>query len=232
MKRLLLVVPTVLLLCAACPDPYGQAGGAEDTTEQRDLAAIAEFLGPLSGVWYSRDGNYRLDGYRIGLARNIKTEMADKLDMFPDFDPDKPRLCHGTLRDGDYYLFYDDSSYGLNPETGKPYGYAYLGIVMAVNAFNEAKDTGAIIIEYLEGCYPRWEPKLEKVPLPFFGIYYRIKSPDSIQMANAVDLAALAAERPYYTETATLREAIARNTAENDSAFINWGVTSPQKREP
>jgi hypothetical protein len=206
-------------------------GGADDTTEQRDLAAIADFLGPLSGAWYSWYGNYRLDGYRIGLAKNIKSELADKLSLFPGFDPDNPGLYHGTVKDEDYYLFYDDSSYGLDPETGEPYGFAYLGIVMALNFFNGREDAGAIIIEYLDGCYPQWEPKLETLPLPFFGMYYRIKSPDSIQMANAVDLAALAAKRPYWTETATLDEAITKNSAENDGEFINWGVVYPQERE-
>jgi hypothetical protein len=228
MKRLLLILIAGSLLFSACPDPY-DPGGAEDTTEQRDMGAIAETMAPMSGVWNARDGKYLLDGYRIGLAKNLKTEMADKLDMFPDFDPDRPSLHHGTVRDEDYYLFYDDSSYGVDPATGKNYGYAYMGIVMAVNVFNEAGDAGAVIIEYLDGCYPRWEPKLERTPLPFFGMYYRINAPDRIQMANPVDLDALEEGRPYYTETATLGEAVAKNTPENDPAFIYWNIVYPQQ---
>ena len=60
------------------------------------------------------------------------------------------------------------------------------------------------------------------MPLPFFGIYYR--------MANAVDLAALGAGKRYYTETATLEEAVVKNSAENEGKFIRWGVV-PQDRE-
>jgi hypothetical protein len=49
-------------------------------------------------------------------------------------------------------------------------------------------------------------------PLPFFGVYYRVLDPDHIQMANALDLDALAAGKAYYTETATLQEAIDKTT--------------------
>jgi hypothetical protein len=52
-----------------------------------------------------------------------------------------------------------------------------------------------------------------------------------IQMANAVDLAALSSGRKYYTETATLPTAIAKNSADNNGEFIAWGVVIPQDRE-
>jgi hypothetical protein len=50
-------------------------------------------------------------------------------------------------------------------------------------------------------------------------------------MANAVDLAARYAGEKYYTETATLKEAAALNTVENEAEFISWGVVIPQDRE-
>jgi hypothetical protein len=36
---------------------------------------------------------------------------------------------------------------------------------------------------------------------------------------------------PYYTETATLQEAVDKNNAANSSSFISWGVVIPQERE-
>jgi hypothetical protein len=53
-----------------------------------------------------------------------------------------------------------------------------------------------------------------------------------IQMANAVDLAALYAGKKYYTETKTLDEAVELNSAENEAEFISWGVVIPQTKEP
>jgi hypothetical protein len=103
--------------------------------------------------------------------------------------------------------------------------------VRAVNIFNDNADTGAVIIEYLEGCYPQWAMDVLFWPLPFFGVYYRVVDADRIQMANAVDLDALSAGKAYYTETATLQEAIDKNNAENDSKFISWGVVIAQERE-
>jgi hypothetical protein len=102
--------------------------------------------------------------------------------------------------------------------------------VRAVNSFNDHADTGAVIIEYLEGCYPGWSQEVLVTPLPFFGIYYRAGNPDSIQLANAVVLDALSVGKAYHTETATLQEAIDKNNAENDSKFISWGVVMPQIR--
>ncbi|MDR2517655.1 MAG: hypothetical protein LBC88_09790, partial [Spirochaetaceae bacterium] len=67
---------------------------------------------------------------------------------------------------------------------------------------------------------------------PFFGVYYRMLDADTVQMANAVDLAALYAGEKYYTEQATLHEAIALNTVENEAEFISWGIVIPQEREP
>jgi hypothetical protein len=159
--------------------------------------------------------------------------MTGKIDLFPDFAP--------SLHDGyeilpdDYYVFYDDTVYGQGEDgtgTGNGgWGFDYIGIVRAVNIFNDNPDTGVIIIEYLDGAYPTWSTEVLNTPLPFFGIFYRILNPDCIQMANAVDLAALFAGEQYHTETASLEEAIAKNTAINDGEFISWGVVIPQDRE-
>ena len=109
--------------------------------------------------------------------------------------------------------------------------FAYLGIVRAVSVFNGDRNRGAIIIEYLTGCAPQWDDDIKGGQRPFFGIYYRILDRDTVQMANAVDLAALYAGEKYYTETKTLDEAIALNTVENEAEFISWGVVIPQDRE-
>jgi hypothetical protein len=70
-------------------------------------------------------------------------------------------------------------------------------IVRAVNVFNGNARTGAVIIEYLDGAYPTWSDDVLLMPLPFFGIYYRVINSDCVQMANAVDLAALVAGKRY-----------------------------------
>jgi hypothetical protein len=211
-------------------------GTDEPGTDEPADTSIADIIEPWRGVWYSRYGGSRLDGYRVGRWSEIKEVMGDKLALFPDFDPDTPRLHDKyAIQDDDYFFFYDDSVYGEddNGEGGNG-GWGritrYIGIVRTVNVFNGDAATGAVIIEYLEGCYPQWAMDVVFWPLPFFGIYYRVVTPDRIQMANAVDLDALTAGKAYYTETATLQEAIDKNSAENSSKFISWGVVMPQTR--
>jgi hypothetical protein len=219
-------------------DTPGTDTPGTDTPEKPIDTSIAGIIEPWRGVWYSRYATLRLDGYRVGRWSEIKDIMGNKLSLFPDFDPDNPLLHDGyTIKDDDYFIFYDDTVYGEddNGEGGNG-GWdslitRYIGIVRAVNIFNDNIDTGAVIIEYLEGCYPRWAMDVLFWPLPFFGIYYRVLDPDRIQMANAVDLDALSTGKAYYTETATLQEAIDKNNAENDSKFISWGVVIPQERE-
>jgi hypothetical protein len=215
----------------------GEPGTNEPGTD-KPKSGIAAIIDPWRGVWYSHYGKVRTDGYRVGRWDELREAMGNKLSLFPDFDPDKPRLHDGyAIKDDDYFLFYDDTVYGENDAgEGGNGGWdslvtRYIGVVRAVNIFNNNADTGAVIIEYLEGCYPQWSQDVLIMPLPFFGMYYRVINPDCIQMANAVDLAALTAGRRYYTETATLEQAIAKNTAENDSEFISWGVVIPQDRE-
>jgi hypothetical protein len=199
----------------------------------------------MSGVWYSHYGGRKLDGYRIGKWADRRALLPPgKLALFPGLDIDAPKFrtaasaaSVGTaVKDTDYFVFYDDTVYESGVGDGGNGGWGdlvtrYIGIVRAVNTFDGGTGAGAIIIEYLDGGYPRWSADVQNTPLPFFGIYYRVKSAVCVQMANAVDLAALASGRKYHTETATLAEAIARNSAENDEEFISWGVVIPQDKE-
>jgi hypothetical protein len=212
------------------PDGTDEPGKPADT--------IAGIIEPWRGVWYSYLGKIRTDGYRVGRWSEIKDIMGSKLSLFSDFDPDNPRLHDGyAIKGDDYFIFYDDTVYGQDDSgEGGNGGWdnlitRYIGIVRAVNIFNGNSDTGAVIIEYLDGCYPQWARDVIVWPLPFFGIYYQVINADSIQMANAVDLEALLAGKAYYTETATLQEAVEKNNAENTSKFISWVVVVPQSRE-
>jgi hypothetical protein len=204
-------------------------------------------MSSLSGVWYSHyAGTGRLDGYRIGRwgddGTGFGTLMAGKTALFPDLkkNPYPAQTGSADPVETDYFVFYDDTVFGENDDgTGGNGGWEglftrYIGIVRAVNVFNGDRNRGAIIIEYLEGGAPGWLdrwPESKSGGRPFFGIYYRVLSNDTVQMANAVDLAALYQGKRYYTETATLEEAIARNNVENEAEFISWGVVIPQDRE-
>jgi hypothetical protein len=229
---------------------YGELEGADQTGELRPGDPEFEsILEDMSGVWYSHyAGMGRLDGYRIGkVGSGIGNALpANKLALFPDAlltSPSWQLLCGSdTSADtscaaDDYYIFYDDTVYGQNDDgTGGNGGWGslvtrYVGIVRAVNIFNNDPKRGAIIIQYFQGASPTWDKDLANGSHPFFGIYYRVLSPDVVQMANAVDLAALYAGESYYTETATLDEAITNNRIENEAEYISWGVVIPQDRE-
>jgi hypothetical protein len=257
--KLVVVVAAAALAVAACEmyTYYGKLGGADKTV----AADIEYILAPKVGVWYSHYGRKRLDGYTIGKWKDVKALLGEeKVELFgrlfPGFDFDNPTFKElpaaigddanaedgegagsPPVEDEDYFIFYDDTVYGEGEDgSGEGeggWGFGYMGIVRAVNTFQDSEN-GAIIIEYLDGCYPPWlnaYVDIENEPLPFFGIYYRVLKPDIIQMANAVVLANLFAGLPYHTETATLAEAIEKNNAENDGEFISWGVVIPQDRE-
>ncbi|MDR0553338.1 MAG: hypothetical protein LBG76_00865 [Treponema sp.] len=227
---------------------YGVLGGADITgTYYPGDAEFVERLDFMSGVWYSHyAGIGRLDGYRIGKWEDFDAWGKDKARaLFPRFDAANVRSCKSqdTPAPGDYILLYDDTAYGMQDETSVPqesWGFAYMGVARAVNIFNGDKKRGAIIIEYFEGCDPPWlwdsgrggyYQGLRQGEKPFFGIYYRVLQPDIVQMANAVDLAALYNGSPYYTEKETLEEAVEANGVENEAEFISWGVVIPQDRE-
>jgi hypothetical protein len=246
-----------VLVCvlAACEVySYGKLGGTDQTgTYEPGESAFEECMEFLSGgsadrgVWYSHyAGIGRLDGYRIGKWSDFAALMiaSQKIGMFPDITVPYETYTGGTPNGDDYFVFYDDTVYGQtdddSPATSGNWGFAYMGVVRAINFFNDDPDRGAIIIEYFEGCDPNWlwdsegyngGQGLARGEKPFFGIYYRVLKPDIVQMANAVDLAALYAGEHYYTETATLQEAIENNTIENEAEYISWGVVIPQDRE-
>jgi len=232
-------------LFGACDQ--GRLGDADKTESfNSGNARFEECLNFMSGVWHSGyPGKGWLDGYRIrqwgSLTDEDKSCMRSLFSAY-GFDINNAKTCKtgAPPRDADYILLYDDTVYGQDDrKTDGNWGFAYMGLVRAINIFNGDKDRGAIIIEYFEGCDPNWlwNPDgykyqgLGRGEKPFFGVYYRVLGPDTVQMANAVDLAALYAGKHYYTEKGTLVEAIAANGVENEAEFISWGVVSPQNRE-
>lgn len=217
---------------------YGKLGGADQTTTYLPKEQVfTERMDSLSGIWYSRyAGIGRLDGYRIGKWTEFHTLVPDeKLALFPDFTGETytPEAGSKTPDDGDYFVFYDGSVYGEGDggTTGGNAGSGYCGIARALNVFNGDPKRGAMIVEYLRGCAPEGNDAVTNGELPFFGVYFRELSADTVQMANAADLAALYAGEPYHTEKKTLGEAVAANGVENEAEFISWGVVIPQNRE-
>jgi hypothetical protein len=245
-KRFFPALLVLLLAISSCElYTYGKVGGADVTSTITDKAGIDGILNSWRGVWYSHDaGIGRLDGYRIGkwsdfnnLDFNSLVVASGKDGLFPLLEK-TPYATYATpppIDPDDYFVLYDDTVYGQFDDSDPPqpsWGFAYIGIVRAINIFNGDKKRGALIIEYLKGAAPQWEPDIKDGQLPFVGIYYRQLNSDTIQMANPVDLAAQAAGDKKYTEKATLAGAIALNTVENEAEFISWGVVIPQDREP
>ena len=228
---------------------YGKLGGADQTgTYYPADEVFEERVGFLCGVWYSHyAGIGRLDGYRIRKWSDFSAvDRAKALEHFPSLDAASPRTYYekDSPQNSDYIVMYDDTAYGQGEDGSggnEDWGFCYMGLVRAINIFNGDKNRGSIIIEYFEEADPRWlyssltysgqSQGLTKGEKPFFGIYYRVLSPNIVQMANAVDLAALYAGKTYYTEKRTLQEAIDANTVENEAEFISWGVVIPQDRE-
>ena len=249
-KRFLTVLVLAIFGPASCElYNYGVLGGADQTGAYYPGDALfEERMNFLSGVWYSHyAGIGRLDGYRIRKWSDFSAADKSKaLEHFPALNIASPMTYFfgDTPQAGDYVLMYDDTAYGQGEDGSggnEDWGFCYMGLVRAINIFNNNKNRGAVIIEYFEEADPRWlyssltysghSQGLAKGEKPFFGIYYRVLSPDIVQMANAVDLAALYAGDPYYTEKGTLDEAIAANSVENEAEFISWGIVIPQDRE-
>ena len=244
MKRLIVAIGIIGFVFSGCDlFTYGQLGGADQTgTLYPGDPRFAEIMSSLSGLWYSHyAGTGRLDGYRIGRWDRFEEMVEDsgKIALFPavttpyETYTDEAGPGSETPGGGDYFVLYDDTVYGQTDSGagGGGWGSAYLGIVRAVNVFNGDGGRGAVIIEYLRGCAPRWDEDLKDGRRPFFGVYYRVLKGDTVQMANAVDLAALHSGRKHYLETARLAEAIAKNNVENEAEFVVWGVVIPQDRE-
>jgi hypothetical protein len=243
MKKLLPALLAAVIAFSSCElYTYGILGGADKTdTLYPGNSDFDKIMFSMSGVWYSHyAGIGRLDGYRIGKWGDFKELVEDsgKTALFPNLVTTPYAAYTGTaFDDDDYFVFYDDTVYGQSDAgTGGNGGWdglitRYIGIIRAVNLFYGDKKRGANIIEYHEGGAPQWDDNIKNGQKPFFGIFYRELSTDIVQMANAVDLAAKYAGKKYYTETATLDEAIAKNIVENEAEFISWGVVIPQDRE-
>ncbi|MDR1249485.1 MAG: hypothetical protein LBK63_09310 [Treponema sp.] len=251
MKKLLACLPVLCCLFAGCElYEYGQLGGADVTIDYyprkpgESATAFETLMEDLSGVWYSHyAGIGRLDGYRIGRWADFEELVikSGKLALIPNIAEDPVNNAEtkngGKPAPGDYFVLYDSSVYGQQEDggasaSGWQHNFGFCGIVRAVNLFYDIPERGAVIIEYLEGCAPQWDKDIKDGQLPFFGIYYRFLGPDIVQMANAVDLEALYKGKKYYTEKATLPEAVESNTVENEAEYIAWGVVIPQDREP
>ena len=232
-----IIAAFILGFFPACDN--GQLGGADQTgTYYPGDSRFEQIMSAYTGVWYSHyAGIGRLDGYRIGKAGDFASWGAAKTGaLFPAFSA-LTAYQGAAPASGDYILLYDDTVYG-QADDSKPgqasWGFAYMGVVRGINIFNGDPKRGAIVIEYIRGCAPQWLnrwPESANGSRPFFGVYYRELDPHIVQMANAVDLAALYAGERYYTEKASLDEALAENTVENEAEFISWGIVIPQDRE-
>jgi hypothetical protein len=244
MKRLALILGLVVFVFSACDlYDYGETGGADKTETLSPGDPLFErVMSSLSGVWYSHyAGIGRLDGYRTGTWDDFDdlVETPGKTGLFPNLAPPYKTYTAESGSDvpapGHYFVLYDDTVYGQEDDSSpsqESWGFSYCGIVRAVNVFNGDPDRGAVIIEYLKGCAPQWDEDIKDGQRPFFGIYYKVLDRDTVQLANAVDLAAKDKGEDYYTETEHLNEALGLNTVENEAEFISWGVVIPQNREP
>jgi len=245
-KRIVILLCAAIFLFWSCD--YGHIGGADKTdTYYPGDAVFTERMNFMCGVWYSHyAGIERLDGYRIRRWDSLTAADKEKAQsLFTGINISSPKTYSSKNgpQNGDYVLLYDDTVYGQSDDdasaTDGNWGFAYMGLVRAINIFNGDKNRGSIIIEYFEEADPNWlwdingyaYQGLARGEKPFFGIYYRVLSPNVVQMANAVDLAAMYSGRRYYTEKGTLNEAIVANSVENEAEFISWGVVIPQQRE-
>jgi hypothetical protein len=255
---LLLLLVLLFPLFTGCEAALGGENNPDDGpvsySYTTDAAGIAGAIDSWSGVWCSRSGGRKLDGYRVGKWKDRHSLIPpEKAALFPGLDLDAPRFinysgaaynaandfpvggAYPAGLDDAYFIFYDDTIFETEPGDGGNGGWdnlrmRYVGIVKAVNLFNGS--AGAVIVQYLEGCFPDWDDDfIGPPPHCYFGLYYRIIDSDTIQMANAVVLGNLGSGKKYYTETATLEEAIAKNNAENEGGFISWSVAIPQERE-
>ena len=229
-KNVILILFAAGFLFWSCD--YGQLGDADrtDTYYPQD-ALFKERLDFLCGTWYSHYADIgRLDGYRIRKWSDFAAEdRAMAKEQFPNLNVDNPKTYSaGEPAQNSYYIvLYDDS------EGNEGWSFGFMGLVRAINIFNGDKNRGALIIEYFEGADPLWlsGQGLTRGEKPFFGIYYKALDSDTVQMANAVNLAAMYAGEAYYTEQATLDEAVKTFNVENEAEFISWGVVTPQERE-
>ena len=206
---------------------HGELGGADKTdTYYPEDALFKERMDFLCGKWSSS-----YDDYRIRKLSDFDAEDKARAQvLFPTLDVDNPKTYSPQeIPPNSYYIVLFDDNAG-----GESWGFGFMGLVRAINIFNGEKNRGALIVEYFEGADPLWLSEtqgLTRGEKPFFGIYYKVLNSDTVQMANAVSLAAMYAGEHYYTEKGTLNEAIKTFNVENEAEFISWGVAIPQNRE-
>jgi hypothetical protein len=232
---------TFNFLLFICSCDHGQLGGADRTdTYYPDGELFNERLNFLSGEWYSRDPKIGLlDSYRIRKWSDLTDKDKIKAQaLFPSLDITNPQTwsTKDTPQNNDYILLFDDTVYGQtdgDAGNNENWGFCFMGVVRAVNTFNNDKNRGAIIIEYFEGADPAWLSGQGLAPgkKPFFGVYFNVLDQSTVQMANPIDQTAMNNKKPYYTEQKTLQEAVAFFNVENEAEFIIWGVVIPQSRE-
>ena len=247
-----------LLALLSCESFYGDIGGADKTDTFDTPETIAERIGLWHDTWLAHYGMRTTAGFTIGKWYEIETAIErQKLQLWINrgFDPKHPRFLNGdgdpvnaaaleadspyrcgagTICGEDYFLYYDDTWFSQNSanSSGSALGQSWIGIVRAVNIFDNDPKRGAVIVEYLDGCFPDRAPfKAGLRALSFYGVYFRAVTVDTIMFANPIDLAARINGMSYHTERATLGEAIALNNVENDIEFIDWGEELPFDRE-
>jgi hypothetical protein len=240
----------ISIFVSGCSGMYGTVGGADVTDTYRSPEDIARHLGDCQGGWYSWYGNRLESGFVIGQWKTIDS-IDQKLEVFPGFDRNDPRFLdsegvpvpaqhasasargrRGTIHDDDYFIMYDETVYGQSGNSigasPGPRRASYLAILRGVNIFDHDSDRGALVVEYLAGCYPdRYPFNGEPKTLPFFGIFFRVLGRDTRQMANPIKLADRLNNRPYYTETEDLDAAFLQSAVENAVEFVDWALEPP-----
>jgi hypothetical protein len=239
-------------LLAACADVYGAVGGADITDSYRKPGEIAYFVDAWEGGWYARNGVMLLDGFIFGRWKTV-SGLGLKLHAFPGFNSAQPRFLNaqgqpadavpatedargqaGTIHPDDYFVMFDDTVYGLSSadQDSGVAGYSYLAVIRGVNIFDRNEGRGALVVEYLSGCYPSRYPFAEgEAALPFYGIFFRAVSERAMKLENPLKLAERLNGRPYYTESATLDEAFRQSNVENDAEFVDWAEAAPREME-
>jgi hypothetical protein len=244
LKKIIVLLFVTNILFWSCD--HGQVGGADQTDPYQPGGEVfEERLEFLSGLWNSRDpGIGLLDSYRIRKWSDLTDKDKVKTQaLFPDMNITNPKTwsTKDTPKNSDYVLLFDDTVYGqedADSGNNENWGFCYMGVVRAVNIFNNDINRGAIIIEYFEGADPAWlsDPNsyapqgLEPGEKPFYGIYFKVLDPNTVQMANPIDQVAMNKGEPYHTEQKTLQEAIEFFNVENEAEFIVWGVVIPHNR--
>jgi len=102
-----------------------------------------------------------------------------------------------------------------HPEWGD-FDFSFEGVIEFVS--NHSSSSGVLIVRYTKAA-----PDPNKL---FTGIYYNNLRNNTVQLANAWDLA-----NETSADTATLDEAISKFTRDNAANFVNWTRVSPYNRQ-